>query len=146
LAVSRHAPDDETRSRLTPDNSKYGVEKLVEACVRYFNKTGRRITFEYAMINCVNDSAEQAKKLSRLLHGTASHLNLILLSNVQEYEFKESTSESVDIFTDILKKNGVNYTVRRRLGTDIEAACGQLRNRVLKKERQSSQQLFSARS
>ena len=132
LAISLHAPDDETRSRLIPVNRGYGVKDLIEAGSRYFIKTGRRVTYEYALICGVNDSAEQAAKLAGLLQGTASHLNLILLSNVQEREFKESTLNSVNIFTSTLKRNGVNYTMRRRLGADIEAACGQLRHHMLR--------------
>ena len=131
LAISLHAPDDETRTKLVPSNRETGVRRLFEAAERYFIKTGRRVTFEYAMIDGVNDSPEQAKQLSELLRKAKSHLNLILLSNVQERGLKASLAESVDAFTAILKEYNINYTMRRSLGADIEASCGQLRRRVL---------------
>jgi len=131
LAISLHAPDDETRSYLMPINLTTGVNKLLEAGERYFIKTGRRITYEYAMIDKVNDSEEQAALLSKILKGTKSHLNLILLSDVHERSLKASSLERVRAFKDILYQNGVNYTVRRSLGADIDASCGQLRHRML---------------
>jgi 23S rRNA (adenine2503-C2)-methyltransferase len=131
LAISLHAPDDETRSRLMPVNRKTGVKNLLEASERYFNKTGRRVSFEYAMIDGVNDTPDQAALLSKQLKNTASHLNLILMSNVSESGLRAGDRKSVDLFTDILKSNNINYTVRRSLGADIEAACGQLRRRML---------------
>jgi len=131
LAISLHAPDDKTRSRLIPANQKNNVSKLFEAAERYFNKTGRRVTYEYAMIDGVNDSPEQAELLSLLLKKSKSHLNLILLSSVQERGLKASSAENVNDFTAILKKNDINYTMRRSLGADIEASCGQLRRRIL---------------
>ena len=132
LAISLHAPDDETRSYLMPINRITGVEKLLEASERYFNKTGRRITYEYALIDGVNDSTQQATLLSRLLRKTASHLNLILLNDVREHTFKASSSKSVKAFIDILNQNNLNYTMRRSLGEDIGASCGQLRRRLLR--------------
>jgi len=131
LAISLHAPDDETRSVLIPMNRKTGVKELLKAGERYFNKTGRRITYEYALIDEVNVSAAQAELLSKLLKGTSCHLNLIFLSNIKGRSFKPATYESAGVFTDILNKNGVDYTIRRSLGSDIEASCGQLRHRVL---------------
>jgi len=131
LAISLHAPDDETRSRLIPVNSKTGVKRLLEAGSNYFKKTGRRISYEYALIEGVNDSPDQAKQLSKLLRNTKSHLNLILLSNVKERQFTSSSAKNADMFIDILKENGVSYTMRRSLGADIDASCGQLRNRIL---------------
>ena len=127
LAISLHAPDDETRSRLMPINRKTGIKKLFDAGERYFIKTGRRVTYEYAMIDGVNDSQDQAYQLSELLNNTAGHLNLIVLSSVRECALKASPAERVSLFTGILDNEGVNYTVRRSLGTDIEASCGQLR-------------------
>jgi len=129
LAISLHAPDDETRSRLVPVNRDTGVGNLIGACRRYFNKTGRRVTFEYAMIDKVNDSPEHAALLAELLKDTGSHLNLIMLSAVPERTVNASPKESVDRFTEILAKRGINFTVRRSLGADIEASCGQLRRR-----------------
>ena len=116
-----------------PINRKTGIKKLLEASERYFIKTGRRVTYEYALIDGVNDSPDQAVKLSELLRNKEGHLNLIVLSNVQECELKASPAQQVSIFTGILEKKGVNYTMRRSLGTDIEASCGQLRrNRMLR--------------
>ena len=127
LAVSLHAPDDETRSRLMPVNGAGGVDALLGACRRYFRSTGRRISYEYAMIDGVNDSPRHAKQLVRKLNGTGSHLNLILLNNVPERGFRASPQASVRAFTEVLKQNGVNFTIRRKLGADIDASCGQLR-------------------
>ena len=131
LAISLHAPDDETRSLLIPANKKTGVKNLLETGERYFKKTGRRITYEYAMINEINDSEDQAELLSKHLKGKSSHLNLLFLSNVSDRKFKPATEERVRKFTDILDRKGVNYTMRRSLGSDIEASCGQLRHRIL---------------
>jgi len=134
LAVSLHAPDDRTRSLLMPVNRNTGVDKLFAACQRYFKKTGRRITYEYAMIDGVNDSAEQARLLAERLGKTGCHLNLILLSDVPERALRASSRENVRAFTDILRHEKINFTVRRSLGADIEAACGQLRRRREYKE------------
>ncbi|MCL2424744.1 MAG: 23S rRNA (adenine(2503)-C(2))-methyltransferase RlmN [Oscillospiraceae bacterium] len=134
LAISLHAPDDETRSMLVPANRNIGVKNLIESSQRYFEKTGRRITYEYAMIAGINDSQAQAEMLSKLLDRRSSHLNLILLSNVHESKFIASTKEKLKAFTDILIKNNTNYTMRRSLGSDIDASCGQLRRRVLHKK------------
>jgi len=131
VAISLHAPDEETRLRLIPASRNYSIQDLFDAGKRYFGKTGRRVTYEYAMIDNVNDSPHQAQMLSRLLKDTGSHLNLILLSNVQENSLKASTKENVKVFTDILKSNGINFTMRRSLGSDIDASCGQLRRRLL---------------
>jgi 23S rRNA (adenine2503-C2)-methyltransferase len=127
LSVSLHAPDDETRSRLMPVNRTDGVEKLLASCRAYFEKTGRRVSYEYALIDGVNDTAFHAYLLARRLRGTGSHVNLILLNHVAERGLRPSKPESVRAFTEILKENGVNCTLRRRLGLDIDAACGQLR-------------------
>jgi len=131
LAISLHAPDDETRTMLIPANRNTGVKALMEACENYFERTGRRITYEYSLIDGINDSPGQAIQLSRLLKKTSSHLNLIFLNNVYGRRFKPSTEENIKIFIDILNKNGVNYTIRRSLGSDIEASCGQLRHRII---------------
>ena len=127
LAVSLHAPDDETRSRLMPINAASSVDTLLQACRRYFLATGRRVSYEYAMIDSVNDSPRHAKLLVRKLNGTGSHLNLILLNNVTERGFRASKPESIKAFIEILKLNSVNFTIRRKLGADIDASCGQLR-------------------
>ncbi len=127
LSISLHAPDDETRARLMPVNRECGVGELIASCRRYFDKTGRRISFEYAMINGVNDSSDHAEALALLLSGEAWHLNLILLNDVPERNLRPSSPENVWAFTKILESRGVNFTFRRRLGADIDAACGQLR-------------------
>jgi len=129
LTISLHAPDDETRSRLMPVNRSVGVDRLIEACGRYFHKTGRRVSFEYAMIEGVNDTPRHAAMLARKLRNTGSHLNLILLSSVAESGLRASAPERVREFAALLKQHNINYTVRRSLGFDIDAACGQLRRR-----------------
>ena len=132
LAISLHAPDDETRTKLMPINRSTGVKQLIEAGERYFKKTGRRVTYEYAMIDGINDSPQQAELLSDLLKNKAVHLNLISFNNVPELSLKASSKKNVRAFIDILEKNGINYTMRRSLGADIEASCGQLRRRFAK--------------
>jgi len=129
LAISLHAPDDETRTMLIPSNSKTNIRELLDAGDRYFNKTGRRVTYEYALIDGINDSTLQAELLSSLLKNTTSHLNLISLSGVKEHILNASTKINVSNFANILKKNNINFTVRRSLGCDIDASCGQLRRR-----------------
>ncbi len=129
LAISLHAPDDETRTRLMPVNRGTGVAALIDACERYFAATGRRITFEYAMINGVNDSPEQAEALAKLARRVKAHINLIPLNHVEEREFAPSAPERMRAFTKILDDRGANYTVRRSLGGDVDASCGQLRRK-----------------
>ena len=129
LSVSLHAPDDETRSRLLPINRACGVETLMRACKRYFEKTGRRISFEYALIDGVNDSDEQADLLAKRLRGMPGHVNLIGLNDIEESPLKPSPRMAA--FQKRLEQRGVTATVRRKLGSDIDAACGQLRRRVL---------------
>lgn len=130
LSVSLHAPDDETRSALMPVNRGAGVAALFEACRRYFAKTGRRISYEYAMIEGVNDTPRHAALLADQLEGTVAHVNLIPLNHVEESPLKPSTH--VSAFQRQLEKRGITATVRRRLGSDIDASCGQLRRKALK--------------
>ena len=132
LSVSLHAPDDETRSRIMPANRGRGVEALIGACKNYYDKTGRRISFEYAMIDGVNDSPAQAELLARRARAVAAHVNLIPLNHVEERQFQPSTPEHLKRFIKILEDNGVNVTVRRRLGSDVDASCGQLRRKMQK--------------
>ena len=127
LSVSLHAPDDETRSGLMPVNRGVGVDSLMETCRRYFEMTGRRISYEYAMIDGVNDSDAQADCLAELLRGQPGHVNLIPLNDVAESPFKPS--RRVRQFQQRLESHGVTATVRRRLGGDIDASCGQLRRK-----------------
>ncbi|MCL2662449.1 MAG: 23S rRNA (adenine(2503)-C(2))-methyltransferase RlmN [Oscillospiraceae bacterium] len=131
LAISLHAPDDETRSMLIPYNRQASISKLLDSSERYFKKTGRRVTYEYALINEINDTAEHAKKLVSLLQYTTGHLNLINLSRVKDRMLKPSSKRNTKLFTDILRAGNINFTVRRSLGLDIEAACGQLRRRTM---------------
>ncbi len=130
LSVSLHAPDDETRSKLMPVNRAVGVELLMDTCRRYFETTGRRISYEYAMIDGVNDSDEQANLLISLLKGQPGHVNLIPLNNIEESPLKPS--RRVRQFQQRLEAHGVTATVRRKLGSDIDASCGQLRRKQMK--------------
>ena len=129
LSVSLHAPDSETRSRIMPVNRAYDVEELYAACHRYFKKTGRRISFEYAMISGVNDSDACANELASRLRGIIAHVNLIPVNDVTGTGYRKSGEERLRKFTAILEKRGITATVRRTLGSDIEASCGQLRRR-----------------
>ena len=133
LSVSLHAPNDEVRDRIMPVNKAYDVSELFAACHRYFKKTGRRISFEYAMIDGVNDHDWQADLLAEKIHGMPGHVNLIPLNHVEERAFRPSTPEHLKAFIRILEQAGVNVTVRRKLGSDIEASCGQLRRKMNKK-------------
>ena len=129
LSVSLHAPDDETRDRLMPVNRAYPVERLLESCRNYFRVTGRRISYEYAMIDGVNDADWQADLLARRLRGMPAHVNLIGLNEVEESPLKPS--RRTPEFQRRLEAQGVTVTVRRRLGGDIDASCGQLRRRQM---------------
>ena len=129
LSVSLHAPDDATRSDIMPVNRSVGVDGLMAACRRYFQTTGRRISYEYAMIDGVNDSDAQADLLAKLLKGVPGHVNLIALNNVAESPLKPS--RRVAAFQKRLERHGVTVTVRRRLGGDIDASCGQLRRKAM---------------
>ena len=136
LSVSLHAPDDETRSSIMPVNEAYPVERLLRACRYYFDTTGRRISYEYMMARNKTDQPWQAEQLAKLLRGRPAHVNLIPLNEVAESPLRPSRPEAVRRFQQALEKHGVTATVRRRLGPDIDAACGQLRRRELR-ERQA---------
>jgi 23S rRNA (adenine2503-C2)-methyltransferase len=129
LSVSLHAPDSATRSRIMPVNNAYDVDDLFDACHRYFKETGRRISFEYAMIDGVNDSDAQADLLAKKIRGMPGHVNLIPLNDVVESEFKPS--RRVAAFQKRLESHGLTATVRRSLGGDIDASCGQLRRKAM---------------
>ena len=129
LAVSLHAPNDEIRNRIMPISRAYPMGKLLEACRHYAEKTKRRITFEYALIKGVNDSAENARELASRLKGLLCHVNLIPVNDVKERNYVRSTNESIKKFEEILVSRNIETTVRRKLGSDIDAACGQLRKR-----------------
>jgi len=132
LSVSLHAPNDEIRSSMMPVNRKYDIEQLLKACRAYSDKTRRRISFEYAMVNGVNDSDKCAYELCSRLRGILCHINLIPVNEVRESGCKRSTAESIKRFSDILSSRGYTVTVRRELGSDINASCGQLRRSVEK--------------
>lgn len=128
LTVSLHASDDETRSRIMPINKKYNIEKLMDACDYYAEKTGRRVSFEYTLISGVNDMVGNADKLAELLKNKLCHVNLIPVNRVSETGFDRSDRKRVDAFRRRLERHGIVATVRREMGSDINAACGQLRN------------------
>ena len=127
LSLSLHAPEDVLRSKLMPSNR--GIDTVLEACRRYQDRTGRRISFEYSMIRDTNDSPEQAQKLSDLAKRLGAHVNLIPLNYVEERGLQPSSGATIRSFQTILEQNGVAVTVRRRLGSDIDASCGQLRRK-----------------
>jgi len=135
LSVSLHAPDSETRSRIMPVNRSYDVEELFAACHRYFDKTGRRISFEYAMIDGVNDSDWQADLIAKRIRGMPGHVNLIPLNDVMESPFKPS--KRIAEFQKRLESHGITATVRRSLGGDIDASCGQLRRKAMEEANRS---------
>ena len=132
LAISLHGPNNEIRSRVMPVNKAYPIEDLLEACRRYYAATSRRIHFEYAMIDGVNDGEEHAKELLRRLKGLPAHFNLIPLNHVEESPLKPSSRAAVARFQKILEDGGITATVRRTLGSDIDASCGQLRRKYTK--------------
>lgn len=132
LAVSLHAPDDVIRNKIMPISRKYPMGELLAACERYAQRTGRRVTFEYALIKGVNDSDECAEKLAVRLKNMLCHVNLIPVNDVAERRYEKSGENRIAAFAAILRAGGINATVRRELGSDINAACGQLRKRHLK--------------
>lgn len=127
LAISLHAPNDEMRKALMPVANKYSIAEIMDACHYYYEKTGRRITFEYSLVEGSNDSEEAAGELSALLKGFNCHVNLIPVNPIKERNYKHSGETRIRRFRTVLEKCGINATVRRELGSDIDAACGQLR-------------------
>ncbi len=136
LSVSLHAPNDAIRDRIMPVNRAYPSEELLAACRRYYEATSRRISFEYAMIDGVNDTEEAARELVRRMKGLPAHFNLIPLNHVEESPLKPSSKKAVARFQQILEDNGITATVRRTLGGDIDASCGQLRRKHSKAQDQ----------
>ena len=140
LSISLHAPDDETRNAIMPINRKWNVDALLDACRVYFAHTGRRISFEYTLIAGKNDSTENARKLSRVLNSKLRsrtetmpiHVNLIPVNEVEETGFKHSSGNAIAAFARVLESQGIRATVRRKLGSDINASCGQLRRAAMK--------------
>ena len=133
LAISLHAPNDEIRRQTMPIANRYTIGEIIQACKYYFDKTGRRITFEYSMIRGVNDKEEHAKELAGRLSGLNCHINLIPLNEVKERNCYRSTKEDIEKFKTILEKYRKTVTIRREMGSDIDAACGQLRKKFLTK-------------
>ena len=129
LAISLHAPNQELREKTMPVAKKYEFNELIQACKEYTDATGRRITFEYALIDGVNDSRQCAEELASHLKGMLAHVNLIPLNEVEGREYRKARGENVLRFKEILEHKGIAATVRRTLGSDIDAACGQLRRR-----------------
>ena len=127
LTISLHAPNDQIRSNTMPINNKYKIDELLAACRKYGEKTGRRVSFEYTLIKDVNDSKENALELATRLKGMNAHVNLIPVNDVKERGNIKSSKKAILNFQNILKKNGINATIRRTLGADINASCGQLR-------------------
>ena len=133
LAISLHAPSDEKRKQIMPVAKAYPLDILMKSCDNYFEKTHRRITFEYALISGKNSSKEDAKALSALLRGKNCHVNIIPVNPVRERDNSEVSPEDTENFKKLLERGGINATVRRRLGSDINASCGQLRNKEMNK-------------
>ena len=131
LAISLHAVDNVSRKKIMPIATAYSIEEILDACRYYIEKTNRRITFEYAIIQGVNDSEKEALALSRLLKGILSHVNIIPVNKIDEKDYKRPSREGVERFSKILSKHGINATVRREMGSDINGACGQLRKRTI---------------
>ena len=132
LSVSLHAPDDEARSRTMPINRRYPIDEVIAASKYYVNKTNRRISFEYALISGENDSDDHARSLAELLSGMLCHVNLIPVNNVTGAGYQKSTLKRQNAFVNILTQAGINATVRRTLGSDIDASCGQLKRNFMK--------------
>ena len=138
LAISLHAPNDEKRKALMPVANKYTIAEIIEACRYYEEMTGRRITFEYSLVKGQNDSAQDAKELAGVLRGLNCHVNLIPVNPIKERSFEATEGPDAAHFQFLLEKNHINATIRRRLGADIDAACGQLRRRYLETEKEGS--------
>lgn len=131
LAISLHAPNDKVRKELMPVANRYTMAQIFEACQYYFEQTGRRITFEYSLVEGVNDSEDYANQLVKYLKKLNCHVNLIPVNPIKERKFKDTKRKYVENFKDILEKNKINVTIRREMGRDINAACGQLRKRYM---------------
>ncbi len=127
LAISLHASNDETRKTLMPIANKYTIQEILESCKYYFNQTGRRISFEYSLVAGVNDNLQEAKELEQLLRGMNCHVNLIPVNPIKERDYKRSERNAIERFKEYLVKQGIQATVRREMGADINGACGQLR-------------------
>lgn len=141
FALSLHAPTDEERRELMPIANKYSIEDTIAACKEYFRKTGRRITFEYSLVKGKNDNEEQALKLAKLLKGMNCHVNLIPVNPINERDFEKSDIDSIEKFKLVLEKKSINGTIRRSVGSDIDAACGQLRRKYAVNKQEESDEI-----
>lgn len=134
LALSLHAPNDEVRKSLMPIAKRYSLSEVLPACQEYFDKTGRRLTFEYSLVSGVNDNLKEAEALATLLKGVNGHVNLIPVNPIKERDYVQSNRKAILSFKNYLEKNGINVTIRREMGRDINGACGQLRKSFINKE------------
>ena len=134
LALSLHAPNDEVRKTLMPIANRYALKDILAACQTYFEKTGRRLTFEYSLVSGVNDNLDEAKALTALIKHMHGHVNLIPVNPIKERDYRQSDRKAIEAFKAYLEKNGINVTVRREMGRDINGACGQLRKSFLEEE------------
>ena len=134
LAISLHAPNDELRKTMMPIANKYSIEQIMEACRYYLKQTGRHISFEYSLVKGVNDTQECAEQLSGLLHGMNCHVNLIPVNPIKERDYRQSEKQAIAAFKNKLERNGINVTIRREMGRDIDGACGQLRKSYMESQ------------
>ncbi|WP_320987061.1 23S rRNA (adenine(2503)-C(2))-methyltransferase RlmN, partial [Hungatella effluvii] len=139
LALSLHAPDDEVRKTLMPVANRYKLNDVLEACHTYFEKTGRRLTFEYSLVSGVNENQEEAAALAALIKDQQGHVNLIPVNPIKERDYVQSDRKAIEAFKNLLEKNGINVTIRREMGRDIHGACGQLRKSFLCQEQKGSE-------
>jgi 23S rRNA (adenine2503-C2)-methyltransferase len=127
LALSLHASNQQKRLELMPVANKYEIHEVVEACRYYFDRTGRRVTFEYSLVGGINDTDRDAAELTELIRGMNCHVNLIPVNPIKERDYVQSGQDVITAFKNKLEKNGINVTIRREMGRDIDGACGQLR-------------------
>jgi 23S rRNA (adenine2503-C2)-methyltransferase len=134
LALSLHAPNDEVRKTLMPIANSYKLDEVLAACHEYFEKTGRRLTFEYSLVQGVNDNLKEARALAALIKDQKGHVNLIPVNPIKERDYVQSGQKAIREFKELLERNGINVTVRREMGRDIGGACGQLRKSYMEGE------------
>lgn len=131
LALSLHASNQQKRLELMPVAKSYDIHEVIDACKYYFEQTGRRVTFEYSLVGGVNDTEQDAKELSRLVEGMNCHINLIPVNPIKERDYVQSNAQVIAAFKNKLERNGINVTIRREMGRDIDGACGQLRKKYI---------------
>ena len=135
LALSLHASNKKKRLELMPVANKYDIHEVIDACRYYFEQTGRRVTFEYSLVGGVNDTKEDAKELTELIHGMNCHVNLIPVNPIRERDYVQSNAHVIEAFKEKLERSGLTVTVRREMGRDIDGACGQLRRKYKENQR-----------